>query len=210
MPDPRVDVPLRTTCPRCKAPLLALPFDGGTKLHPCGTCRGVFVPALAWCSLIERPQIAHALEKRIPRAKHAASALVTLVQCASCGSEMERGRFGASSPIVVDVCARHGIWLDAGELGEVAQFIATRARNEVPIDVVPPSAQAFQHVARHVKAPPSRGARILKSVLVAVVLGVLGRVALYYYWKSHGGPDIEQHGEDSARAAEEARRALQR
>ena len=41
---------------------------------------------------------------------------------------MERGRFGASSNIVIDVCLTHGIWLDSGEVVAVADHAALRAR----------------------------------------------------------------------------------
>ena len=40
------------------------------------------------------------------------------VSCPACQREMDRLTFAAVSDIVVDTCAaRHGIWLDAGELG---------------------------------------------------------------------------------------------
>lgn len=41
---------------------------------------------------------------------------------------MERGRFGASSTIVIDVCVEHGIWLDSGEIIAVADHAALRGR----------------------------------------------------------------------------------
>ena len=41
---------------------------------------------------------------------------------------MDRGRFGNSSNIVIDVCLTHGIWLDSGEVVAVADHAALRAR----------------------------------------------------------------------------------
>jgi Zn-finger nucleic acid-binding protein len=36
---------------------------------------------------------------------------------------MNRKNFGRSSGIIVDVCSRHGVWLDAGELPRVLEFV---------------------------------------------------------------------------------------
>lgn len=45
------------------------------------------------------------------------------VHCSTCGREMERARFAATSDVVIDVCVLgHGIWLDAGELGRVLAY----------------------------------------------------------------------------------------
>ncbi len=51
-----------------------------------------------------------------------------MLSCPACSREMERGRFGASSNIVIDVCLTHGIWLDSGEVVAVADHAALRAR----------------------------------------------------------------------------------
>jgi Zn-finger nucleic acid-binding protein len=232
MPDPDAEVALTTPCPRCNSPLLALPFDGGAKIHPCGTCRGLFVPARAWCTFIERPQLATALEKRIPPAKMTPGALVSLVRCASCNQEMERGRVAASSPIVVDVCVRHGVWLDAGELGEVVDFVAKRARGEAHAATTATGAataggaagagggvgtDTFVRGPRVVvvrgpvtppSPPPSRLSWIVRSVLVALVFGVAVRVGIYWFAKKQGiGHNV---GESSAAAADEANKVLSR
>lgn len=211
LPDPRVEVPLTAPCSRCGSRLLVMPFDGGAKIHPCGTCRGLFVPALAWCSLIERPHLAAVLEKRIPPAKMAPGLLVAMVRCPSCNGEMERGRFAASSPIVVDVCTRHGVWLDAGELGEVVDFIAKRARGEAPSEPVGPSGHTFRHGPRVVvvpQPPPSRGIWILRSLVVAIAVAIAARLGVHWYMKKQGAPDISEQGESSAEAAEDATEVL--
>lgn len=45
------------------------------------------------------------------------------VRCSTCGREMDRARFAATSNVVIDVCVvGHGIWLDAGELGRVLAY----------------------------------------------------------------------------------------
>jgi Zn-finger nucleic acid-binding protein len=47
---------------------------------------------------------------------------------------MTRRNFGQSSGVIIDVCRRHGVWFDRGELPRVIQFVEagglglTRAR----------------------------------------------------------------------------------
>jgi len=57
---------------------------------------------------------------------------VHYVACPVCGSMMNRRNFGGGSGVIVDVCARHGTWFDAGELPRVLSFVEsgglTRAR----------------------------------------------------------------------------------
>jgi Zn-finger nucleic acid-binding protein len=36
---------------------------------------------------------------------------------------MNRKNFGGASGVIVDVCARHGTWFDAGELPQVLTFV---------------------------------------------------------------------------------------
>lgn len=58
--------------------------------------------------------------------------VVRYVPCPECGTLMNRKNFAQSSGVVLDVCARHGVWLDRGELERVLGFVAggglTRAR----------------------------------------------------------------------------------
>jgi Zn-finger nucleic acid-binding protein len=51
------------------------------------------------------------------------------VLCPVCAETMERIEFADMSLVDVDVCALHGIWLDAGELAEVV----ARARGSLPL-----------------------------------------------------------------------------
>jgi Zn-finger nucleic acid-binding protein len=46
-------------------------------------------------------------------------------KCPECSSLMGRKNFAAGSRIVMDVCARHGVWLDGGELRAMLEFIRT-------------------------------------------------------------------------------------
>ena len=59
-----------------------------------------------------------------------------MLSCPICERQMERGRFAASSSVVVDVCTVHGMWLDAGELGDVTRHGRDRAvAAKAPADI---------------------------------------------------------------------------
>jgi Zn-finger nucleic acid-binding protein len=102
--------------------------DGTATIHACLSCRGIFVPPRAWCAAAARPELASAIAARFPERPFAPSARIPLVRCPVCACELDRGRFAATAPVVVDVCPRHhGVWLDAGELGGIASFAKLRA-----------------------------------------------------------------------------------
>lgn len=58
-------------------------------------------------------------------------ALLALVHCPHCPREMDRARFDQRAELVVDVCPAHGIWLDAGELPMVLDYVRERASGHV-------------------------------------------------------------------------------
>jgi Zn-finger nucleic acid-binding protein len=136
VPIPRLtpDATASYACPRCAhargctTPLLALGIAPSATIHACPTCHGILVGARAWCTLVARPELAPAIAAKLPARAAPASELVRLLKCPACSREMERGRFGASSNIVIDVCLTHGIWLDSGEVVAVADHAALRAR----------------------------------------------------------------------------------
>ncbi len=132
IPRPTPDVAATYPCPRCTTPLLAVGIAPSANIHACRGCHGIFVGPRAWCTLVARPELARAITSRLPARDAPPSELVRLLRCPACPKEMERGRFGASSNIVIDVCVAHGIWLDSGEVVSVADHAALRARVGVP------------------------------------------------------------------------------
>jgi len=108
--------------------MLAIGIAPSATIHACQSCHGIFVGARAWCTLVARPELAHAIAARLSARPTPGSELVRMLRCPACSKEMERGRFGASSNIVIDVCVAHGIWLDSGEVVAVADHAALRAR----------------------------------------------------------------------------------
>lgn len=192
-------------------------MDRGASLHACGSCGGMFVGARAWCMFLERPDLVTAIEKRLPKRGQSPSELVPMVTCASCGSQMERGRFAASSGVVVDVCPRHGVWLDEGELSRVADYARSPQRT-IDAPESHPVVQAMQEerirIAQIAATIPRKAPKPLWWKLIPVVflvIGILGRI--YYVQKlaneaNNGNLPIPQAGQLSRQAGEDGTKAL--
>ncbi len=193
-PDPSSAAAL---CPRCAtAPLspFAVPGAGpGITCSACSRCHGIFVTARSWCTLVATPDLAKALEAALPARAAAPSELLGLLACPVCRREMERGRFAASSNVVVDVCTMHGMWLDAGELGDVVRHASLRSRGGTPVALgeavaqgeamrqrLAPTGPVSVHGAPST-ATPARSAWPL-VVLAGVVVTLLGGLAAFRAW----------------------------
>lgn len=104
---------------------------GPGALHDCGRCGGQFVEHDAMRDLVERHDRLDVVPRK-PPAPAPVDTHVRYVACPVCGALMNRRNFGANSGVIVDVCAKHGTWFDAGELPRVLSFIEsgglTRAR----------------------------------------------------------------------------------
>lgn len=218
MPDPEAPLPhVRHECPRCKGGLEQVMMDRGASLHACGACGGMFVGARAWCMFLERPDLVSAIERRLPKRNHAPGVLVPMVTCASCRSQMERGRFAASSGVVVDVCSRHGVWLDEGELGRVAEYARSPQRT-VDAPESHPVMVAMEEERARITAiaatiPRSSPKPLWWKIVpvVFLVIGILGRI--YYVQKlaneaNNGTLPLPQAGQITRQAGEEGNKAL--
>ncbi|MBX3205524.1 MAG: zf-TFIIB domain-containing protein [Labilithrix sp.] len=207
IPDPAVaHVPVRAECPRCRGPVLAVGIDrAGSVLHCCSKCHGLFLPPRAWCALVAQPALAVDVERRLPGSSAPLGALLDLVPCPSCARQMERGRFAASSSVVIDVCHEHGVWLDAGELGAVVRHAARRASGQLT------SAEPAQVIVRHVeRVPVARTSGFTQARRVLGVLAVALLLARVLYMFGTRSGSMSNHGHDSVRAAEGANTALGR
>ena len=113
-------------CPRCREDMQALRL-GATSVHECAACGGLWLHPESLQKLSdgreERAGIVSALAERVPTAA-APPDIVRYVPCPVCGRLMNRKNFAQSSGVVLDVCAKHGVWLDRGELERVLGFVA--------------------------------------------------------------------------------------
>jgi len=114
-----------TQCSDCAAPLEAMSEPTGTLLA-CRRCGGQFVEHALLRSLLEQYETTGLAFPNAPYHKPAPKAAVERVRyrpCSVCQQMMNRKNFGGSSGVIVDVCAKHGTWFDAGELPQVLEFV---------------------------------------------------------------------------------------
>jgi Zn-finger nucleic acid-binding protein len=112
-------------CSDCHAPLEAITAAAGTLLN-CRKCGGQFAEHALLRSLLDQPELTGQAFPDAPYHKPLAKATVERVHyrhCTVCQQMMNRKNFGGASGVIVDVCARHGTWFDAGELPQVLEFV---------------------------------------------------------------------------------------
>jgi Zn-finger nucleic acid-binding protein len=108
-------------CPACRKPFSGFGGSAG-QLSECTACAGQFVEHALLKDLLERREVLRGVVVNPPRENPLAQP-VRYLPCPACRSIMNRKNFGESSGIVVDVCTRHGVWFDAGELPRVLAFV---------------------------------------------------------------------------------------
>jgi Zn-finger nucleic acid-binding protein len=113
-------------CPRCREPMQALRL-GETAARECGACGGLWLDPSSLQKLSDgredHADIVGMLAARIPTAAVPPD-VVHYVPCPECGQLMNRKNFAQSSGVILDVCAKDGIWLDRGELERVLGFVS--------------------------------------------------------------------------------------
>ena len=105
-------------------------------VEQCSRCLGCFARTTDFSELLDREDAGQgaALRAFIPVAtgrELPRQALLATVNCPHCRREMDRVRFAQRASLIVDVCSTHGIWLDAGELVAVLDFISQRRTGSI-------------------------------------------------------------------------------
>jgi len=109
-------------CPACHAPFRGF-AGGGGRLSECTRCGGQFVEHALLEDLLERRALHRGVTRAPPPRANPATRPVVYLKCPACTTVMNRNNFGGTSGIVVDVCPRHGVWFDPGELPRVLDFV---------------------------------------------------------------------------------------
>jgi Zn-finger nucleic acid-binding protein len=162
-------------CPVCRTPLTPRSL-AGLGVQECGTCDGLWLPAVNFDALVDRvrarrqPEASEGLHRPDPSPLRGTAA-VAYRACPVCGAYMNRKNFARISGVVVDWCRTDGTWLDADELQRIAAFVgdgglersADREREDARI------AASLRVLER--AAPPANAAppRTLLDVLVDLV-----------------------------------------
>ena len=114
------------SCPRCRVSMQSLKL-GVTTARECSTCGGLWLSPETLQALSdgreERAGVVSVLAGRVPTADVPPD-IIRYVPCPRCERLMNRKNFAQSSGVVLDVCAKHGVWLDRGELERVLGFVS--------------------------------------------------------------------------------------
>ncbi|MEO6598673.1 MAG: zf-TFIIB domain-containing protein [Polyangiaceae bacterium] len=112
-------------CSDCRTPLEAIQEATGTLLN-CKKCGGQFVEHALLRSLLDQHELTGEAFPDAPYQRPPPKVQIERVHyrpCSVCQQMMNRKNFGGASGVIVDVCARHGTWFDAGELPQVLAFV---------------------------------------------------------------------------------------
>jgi len=118
----RTEYPADAKCPACRGRMSQVEV-GETTLLDCVKCDGIWIGAEAFERLCSsREAQAAVLHQSVPQPRPM-DQRVRYRPCLECGTMMNRLNFAKISGTVVDVCKKHGTFLDRGELQAVVRFI---------------------------------------------------------------------------------------
>ncbi|MCS6859745.1 MAG: zf-TFIIB domain-containing protein [Abditibacteriales bacterium] len=115
-------------CPRCDKPLSSGVYDG-LRLDTCKACGGMWVDAPEFPVLMQRsPEQLKQLEQQLGQTKVHLDAVLEsrrALMCPLCYEPMIERSYTYGSGIRLNTCGTcRGVWADAGELSQIAEFIA--------------------------------------------------------------------------------------
>jgi Zn-finger nucleic acid-binding protein len=119
-------------CPACETRMPPSQV-AGIAVNECPGCHGLWVSGDHFDALVRRAADARqqrpvtAEKPRVQRGNPLDHA-VRYRRCPECDQFMLRSNYKRSSGVVLDLCRRHGTWLDADELEQVAGFILAGGR----------------------------------------------------------------------------------
>jgi len=109
-------------CPACPATMREVQI-GETALMECERCRGMWIDAATFEHICADRATQTAVLHQWSSAPPQPAGEIHYRKCVACGKMMNRVNFSRVSGTVVDVCKRHGTFLDAGELHLIVSFI---------------------------------------------------------------------------------------
>ena len=119
-------LPEAAACPRCKGALRAREL-AEAPIVECAACGGLWLSEErfdAFCaSTEERERVSVALGHTPAPAAVKQDHPVSYLPCVVCADMMTRRNFAGASGVILDVCRKHGVWLDHSELEKVLAFI---------------------------------------------------------------------------------------
>lgn len=107
------------SCPRCEIALKKIRL--GLLCRQCDGCWLNFAQ-LDRALTVSTEVLEKAGLKATLRSDHPEINLAGLLNCPICAEKLRRFPYMVDSGILVDVCSKHGMWLDDGELGAIRSY----------------------------------------------------------------------------------------
>lgn len=164
-------------CPRCSAQL-DLHNDRLSKAYDCSTCGGVWLGVDAFNAICmeNAANCGHVFQNAGPKRMLLPEDKTHYLPCPTCRDLMNRRNFAVASGVIIDICARHGVWLDKDELSRIVAFIDAGGMRNHPDALINASAKiALPSVSQIPKAAPSH-ASVPSTALETV--GAIAQVGL--------------------------------
>ena len=111
-------------CPDCRVPLVAR-TTGVLTYAECARCGGLFLSNEVFERVVNGADArgaARAVDGEKPPEAEKLPARFHYRKCPSCAGLMTRRNYGAGSGVILDLCGKHGVFLDRGELTAVVAF----------------------------------------------------------------------------------------
>lgn len=156
-------------CPVCVAhPLLVHRNLNAVALMECPSCGGVWLDKASFAHLAAEARDQARTQGRSLVHKHPTTVRPqkgpAYRRCVECDTVMQRKNYGRKSGVIVDVCAKHGIWFDLHEMEEVLGWLRAGGveAHEATPKLDPKAVQAIVAAATPAPAaePTSRLARL--------------------------------------------------
>jgi Zn-finger nucleic acid-binding protein len=104
----------------------------------CGTCGGLWVDREVFEVMVERARTGHLPALGAigpipvpPVEPPAGDPRQAYRPCVVCGALMNRRNYGRKSGVIVDVCARHGVWFDLHEIDRLLRWVRAGGEERV-------------------------------------------------------------------------------
>jgi len=110
-------------CPRCAVNLVGRRI-GEISVMGCDSCSGMFIPHDTFEIMQRRADTIVYRSERFEHDSMKFEKSFTYIKCPICQTMMNRKNFAGISGVIVDICGRHGIWFDGGEMEKIMDFIA--------------------------------------------------------------------------------------
>ena len=98
-------------------------------LLECSGCAGLWIGTKTFDHVVRRAEemVTNFTPERLDALDHARDSLaagpVRYRPCPECKALMNRSQYGKYSRVIVDTCKQHGMWLDAGELTQILEWV---------------------------------------------------------------------------------------